>query len=252
MSELTGGADPAGAVLACVARSLAAASAKVKWREDWDFASLAPVGRRRRSGGVLAPVLHVGGRLVKATWKRAMHRLQAGHLVGEGVLEPASGRYMIGSDSFAQLYDGKQVFTGRPGRALATLEPFPPVIRRADVLWTLRVLSGITDAEVDGEDVLRGTTCTRMSVHIDLAKASGASAEGLRSPAVDRFEQLLALPATVWIDGEYVRRVAIQGVESRDVSLELWDYGVATDDLDWARLPTFESPEEQAAVAGRR
>jgi hypothetical protein len=112
-------------------------------------------------------------------------------------------------------------------------------------------LLGTSQANADGADVLHGSICTRLSVHVDLATASRAVPGGLNSPRADRFEQLRALPGTVWIDGEHIRRVRCPGVESRDLSLELWDYDVPSDEFSWSRLPTFKSPEEAAFYAGQ-
>ena len=54
---------------------------------------------------------------------------------------------------------------------------------------------------------------------------------------------------TVWIDGQHVRR--FQTVErgsdryalaARTETVELWDFGVPVDELDWSRLPSFRTP----------
>lgn len=88
---------------------------------------------------------------------------------------------------------------------------------------------------------------------MDLERASALQAGGLRAPAVDRFDDLHALPAAVWTDERFIRRVQIIRDEPRkQLTLELWDFDVATDDLDWSRLPTFKSPEEAASYAGER
>jgi hypothetical protein len=52
-----------------------------------------------------------------------------------------------------------------------------------------------------------------------------------------------------WIDGSHIRRVRFES-ENRIETVELWDYGVGTDGLDWSRLPTFRSPELAARAAG--
>ena len=66
-----------------------------------------------------------------------------------------------------------------------------------------------------------------------------------------RFEDLLALPVEVWLDAQHVRRVRYRP-EHLTETLELWDFGVALDDLDWTRLPAFRSPDEAAAVEKAR
>ena len=54
---------------------------------------------------------------------------------------------------------------------------------------------------------------------------------------------------TVWIDGQRIQR--FQTVErgsgrslsrTRTETVELWDFGVPVDSLDWSRLPTFRAP----------
>jgi hypothetical protein len=100
-------------------------------------------------------------------------------MAANGILEPATGRYMIDFRSVAQIHDGQQTFGGRSGRRLATLSPFPTPGTSADMLWVLGVPLGSTEASVQGEDVLHGSVCTRLSVHVDLAIASEAVPGGL-------------------------------------------------------------------------
>lgn len=71
-----------------------------------------------------------------------------------------------------------------------------------------------------------------------------AAGKDCARPPVDRFEQLRALPVTVWIDGQHVRRIRFaRGPASRQLTtLDLWAFGVPAGDLDWSRLPTFRSP----------
>jgi len=71
---------------------------------------------------------------------------------------------------------------------------------------------------------------------------------GIAAPARTRFEDLLALPVEVWIEDTQIRRIrfSFEGIEQHTDTLELWDFGVSLDDLDWTRLPTFRSPDEAA------
>jgi hypothetical protein len=74
-------------------------------------------------------------------------------------------------------------------------------------------------------------------------------------PARPRFEDLLALPLEAWIDDTHVRRVRFDGGRAAGmgvVTLDLDDFGVEVDDLDWSRLPTFRSPEEAEWLAEQR
>jgi hypothetical protein len=101
-----------------------------------------------------------------------------------------------------------------------------------------------TDAALEGTDTLHGTLCQRLAAHVDLARASAASGEGLRPPLVERFEDLGAMPVTVWIDGQHIRRIRFEhGPPAQHLTtLDLWEFGVPAGDLDWSRLPTFRSP----------
>jgi hypothetical protein len=54
---------------------------------------------------------------------------------------------------------------------------------------------------------------------------------------------------TVWIDGTRIQR--FQAVErgsgrsaraTKTETVELWDFGVPVDSLDWSRLPNFRTP----------
>ena len=116
--------------------------------------------------------------------------------------------------------------------------------RVGEVLWLLRLLPGTTDASLDGTETIRGTACRRFAAHVDMERASAAGGEGLQPPSVDRFEELRAVPVTVWIDGQHVRRVRFErGPEVRHrATLDLWEFGVPVGELDWSRLPTFRSP----------
>ena len=82
-----------------------------------------------------------------------------------------------------------------------------------------------------------------MRLKADLSRASRATPGGVAVPTLGRFEALLALTAEVWLDDCHVRRLRF-AAENRTDTLELWDLGVALDDLDWSRLPTFRTAGE--------
>jgi hypothetical protein len=172
--------------------------------------------------------------------REATDRPKFGRLVGVGIAEPANGRYMIDYGSYAEIHTGGETRGGRSGRPV---QEFPPAARKepvvGDVLWLLRVLRGATEASFVGPDTVRGTACRRFDAYVDLERASAAVDDGLAAPQVSRFEQLRALPLTVWIDSTHVRRVEFEQLGRASVRrvLELWDFGVAVDDLDWSRLP---------------
>jgi hypothetical protein len=105
---------------------------------------------------------------------------------------------------------------------------------------------------VEGHETLRETRCAKLTARVDMARASALHDGGLRAPAVERFEELLALPVTVWTDDRFIRRVHFDHEQKKQLTLELWDFDVPTDELDWSRLPTFKSPEEAAYDAAER
>jgi hypothetical protein len=246
---LAGGVAAAREIVACAERTLAAPSARIQLDKELGFP---PEAWPRPDGlpGVMWRVAGDTAKLVATAWLHLTHRPEAtgglgfGHTVGVGIAEPARGRYMIGYGSWAVLYADGKIFGGRSGRALQTLPNDPGLERLEEVLWLLRLLPGTTDAALEGTDTLHGTLCQRLAARVDLARASAASGAGLRPPPVGRFEDLRALPVTVWIDGQHIRRIRFRrGLPSKVITtLDLWEFGVPTADLDWSRLPTFRSP----------
>lgn len=238
-------------VVLCAQRTLSEGSARVELRQDLSFARTDWPKRRRRRGGLLRPLGRLTKVIVKAAWKRATRDIPFGEMVGKGILEPATGRFMIDFGSFAQIHTGDKTFGGRSGRCLDTLEPFPTPGNTEDMLWVLRLLRGTSGATPEGDELLRGSRCKRFSADVDIEQASGAGEKGLRVPAVDQFEDLHALPMTVWIDDRHVRRVNFHEANGHELTVELWDFGIPTDEYNWSRLPTFRSPSEAAFYAGQ-
>ena len=248
--EAVGSVEAARDVVACAERTLAAPSARIELRQELRLGQVdwpRPTGWR---GSVLRLAVKTGGLLMRAWWRLATRRgpnrgLPFAQLLGEGFAEPARGRYMIDFGSTAQLYAGGKTVRGRPGRPVAAARPLPGGLRVGEVWWLLRLLPGTTDASLDGTETIRGTVCRRLAAHVDMERASDANGEGLRPPPVDRFEQLRAVPVTVWIDGQHVRRVRFEGGRPVRATLDLWEFGVPVGGLDWSRLPTFRSPGAQ-------
>jgi hypothetical protein len=247
--ELASGVAAAREIVACAERTLAAPSARIQLHKELRF----PPRERLWPRGLPGVMRRVAGGTAKllgtAWWKYHDHRLKAtgglksGYHLGVGIAEPAQGRYMIDYGLWAELHaDGKTV-RGRSGRALQALRN-SRWERPEEVLWLVRLLPGTTDAALEGTDTLHGTLCQRLAAHVDLARASAASGAGLRPPLVERFEDLSALPVTVWIDGQHVRRIRSEhdlALEFITTTLDLWEFGVPAGDLDWSRLPTFRS-----------
>jgi hypothetical protein len=225
------GADPAGAlaeVIACAGRTLTAVSARVEVRADTDLGWDPERVPRRRPG----LVGRLAGRAAKGVWARiapdtdpAELREQFLHQFGEGFLEPAADRYLIDYGGWSQvLIDGRR-FSGLSGEPLGPrYENGPGRSRRDDPLDGLRRLQGATAARWVGAETIRGTPCR-------LAATTAGQ---------DEF--------TVWIDGERIRR--FQTVErgsgrsaraTKTETVELWDFGLPVDELDWSRLPSFRA-----------
>ena len=225
-------ADPAGAlaaVIACATRTLTASSARVEIRDDTDTDRDPEPAPRRRPG----LIGRLAGRAARAAWDRvapdtapseALEMLL--HQFGAGFIEPAGRRYLIDFGGYAEvLFDGRR-FGGRSGEPLGPrYEQRPHRHRRDDPLDGLGKLQRATAARWAGTEQVRWTTCRVVVTTAD----------------DDEF--------TVWIDSEHVRR--FQAVERGSArfsrattteTVELWDFGVPVDSLDWSRLPSFRTP----------
>jgi hypothetical protein len=230
-------ADSAGAlaeVIACASRTLAAPSARIEIRTDTDLGRDPERAQRRRPGlmGRLA------GRAAKGILGRVAPEVDAAdmreigemflHQFGAGFLEPAADRYLIDYGGWAQvLIDGRR-FSGRSGELLGPRYENGPLRswrRRDDPMDALRRLQGATAARWAGAETVRWTPCRVVAT----------------TAGQDQF--------TVWIDDERIHR--FQTVErgsgrsasvTRTETVELWDFGVPVDSLDWSRLPNFRTP----------
>jgi hypothetical protein len=162
----------------------------------------------------------------------------------EGVLDLARRRYMIDFHAAAALHSGGRTWSGRSGRAISTLpaeeEPIPTP------LWLLDLLAGAKDAVRGAAEAVRATPCHRLTVVVDAGAASRATPGGVHVPPRPRFEDLLCLELEVWIgmDDGRIRRVRFATEHDHVDTVELWDFGVDVDRLDWAHLPTFRTPGE--------
>jgi len=178
-----GNAQLAQHVVECAQRTLAARGVKIDWRDESNFEFPPTTARwRRRKGGLLPLMGKLLWKTIKSGFKLAVHDVKFGALAAKGVLDPATGRFMIDFGSFAQVYDGENTYGGRSGRPIATLNPFRTPGRSHEVMWLLRMLGGTTDATKEGADVLHGRSCVRFAVHVDLERASTAMGGGLRAP----------------------------------------------------------------------
>jgi hypothetical protein len=220
-------------------RTLAAESARVELLIDHTW-EMPPMPRRRR-GGLLRPVVRVAKAAGKRLLKAVAGAIDLRHLSAGGVLDFAQRRYMVDYGSYARLYaDGKE-WDGRSGRRIVTLPPQEQELPTP--LWLFDVLAGVTSATDEGTEDVRGTPCRHIAATTDMSRASRTNPGGVAVPTRRRFEDLLALPVEVWFDSTHVRRVRFVS-ENRTETLELWDFGVRLDDLDWTRLPSFRSTDE--------
>jgi hypothetical protein len=211
------------AIIACAATTLAEPSARMEFRTDWEFAARPG---RRPSG--------LAGRLVRraarAAWARvapdtdiASLRETFAHQVAVGYLEPARDRYLMNSGAYAEMRVDGTHFGGLPG---APLQRRPQSRAGAggpeEPLELLRLLQAATGARFTGEAVLHGTACRLAAVTADSAQLA------------------------VWADDQHIRRIqraysvpGEQGSTTKSLTLDLWDFGVPVDGLDWSRLPSF-------------
>ena len=228
--------DPlAGEVLGCLERTLAADSARIMVAAAIDFSL--PKSKPRRRGGLLRPLLPLAGAAVRATWQQAGERW--GSFCFEGYIEPSRRRHLCGSAKGGEVYKQGKRWGGNPGQPLAALNQTGT--SSFDIWFLLDALRGLTAATAQGEETVRGTSCRRLDVRVDLAHASAASPAGIHVPRAEVFEDLLAIPLSVWIDGTHVRRVCFEEMQEPQnmLSLELWDFGVSTEGLDWSRVPSW-------------
>jgi hypothetical protein len=223
--------DPAGAlaeVIACADRTLSAPSARLQIRDDTETGRDPEPAPRRRPG----LVGRLAGRAVKGLLGSAVADMTAAefrklllHQYGAGFIEPAAGRYLIDFGGYAQvLVDGRR-FGGLSGEPLGPrYEIRPHRFRRDDPLDALRKLQRATAARWAGTEQVRWMTCRVV-----------ATTAGHKE-------------FTVWLDDQHIQR--FQTVErgsgrsaraTRTETVELWDFGVPVDELDWSRLPTFRT-----------
>jgi hypothetical protein len=175
--------------------------------------------------GAWGPAKGVWGRIAPETDPAELREIFL-HQVGEGFVEPAVGRYLIDFGGFAEvLIDGRR-FSGAAGAPLGPRYENRNGRWRAqdDPLDALRRLQGATAARWIGAAAVGGTPCR-------LVETTAGQAE-----------------FTVWIDDERIRRFqsAVRGSgpsisATKTETVELRDFGVPVDSLDWSRLPSFRT-----------
>jgi hypothetical protein len=219
-------------VIARANATLAVLRARIEVRVDRDINwSLA-----RPRPRVPRPVARLARFAAEAAWKRIspeMDLASAGeelkrnfkHLVGEGFVEPAAGRYQLDFGGYAEMHFDGEYYGGPSGRSLrANNHQKPPDDPKQEPLELLRRLRDATDARPVGHETVRGTPCRVVAV------------------------QAGSLELTVWTDDEHVRRVQsewnVLGERANGSilrTLELWDFGAEDSPADWTRLPDFRA-----------
>jgi hypothetical protein len=232
-------------IIACAVRTLAAPGARMAYGHEW---------QNLPSLSEMAPAVRLVGAAVRTVWRRIAPDRDLRRGRAEGFAEPAAGRYMIDHGGLSEVCIGGTTFTGLSGRALAALRPDAADHESGDALWSLRLVPGVTEAAFEAAETLHDTACRRFAVRVDTARAATASPVKLRVPhgASPRPGPSLAL--IVWIGRQYVHQVRLrQGASgappdqasaglTKVLTLELWDFGVPTEHLDWSRLPNFRDP----------
>ncbi|TDT33158.1 hypothetical protein [Naumannella halotolerans] len=158
-------------------------------------------------------------------------RSRWGRVSSRGVIDLAASRVGLGG-SYAEVHEGRRRWGGRPGKPRGGDGRSWPIGIESP-LWLIGALAGVQTADpaVDADGA------ARYAVSVDLAAASAAYAEGLPSPQVDRYEQLLALPFRLWTDdGGRLQRVRY--VDTWAIyDLYLSDWGIDLSGYDWSVLP---------------
>jgi hypothetical protein len=139
---------------------------------------------------------------------------------GDGVIEPPTGRYQIYWGGYATVVTGGRQFFGRPGEPVEE-HPAPESDEGEDsLLEPLEEMRGAASARFSGEDLVRGTPCRVITAETG------------------------AREFTVWVDDARIRRISeksampsLWGAVTGEVTVELWDFGVDTETLDWSRFP---------------
>ena len=232
-------------VIARLDRTLAASSVRVELRfagEDLDPGpeELPPVSVDHDPGLVERLVVRAATlaweRVAAEKW-RALLRYLEEPVVDAGFAEPAVRRYQVSNGREATVYVGGQHYSGSPGESLR--EGFrhrsAPSYRNDPLAW-LRLMRGVTEARHTGEETLRGTPCQTVMLSKVVQELRPA-----RSPAISEGEDNPA-EFTLWIDERHVRQIQtdVFSGDNRKAgtkTLELWDFGVPVDSLDWTRFP---------------
>jgi hypothetical protein len=213
-----GNGDMVELIEGATARTRAAGGSRMEFRLG---ARPAEIGSELSGGGIRHPVRSV------AAW---VVRLGSDARTSQGVIDLTRRRYMLFDDEYAQLYSDGRLWGGGPGEKLVRWKGF----READplALRPLDALQAVTRARKGGREQVRGTSCEMFACDVDAQRLF----HEWRS-------QVSTLQMTVGVDGGgYVRRVQAYA-DDRTWTIELWDFGLAAEDLDWTHLPTGQAED---------
>ncbi|MGN6796506.1 MAG: hypothetical protein ACTHJW_29315 [Streptosporangiaceae bacterium] len=228
---MNGDIPPAVELAVCANATLDAASARLTYRQDTRTSRTDLMGREvaRPAPG---PLGWLTRRLFNAARERLIPDLNFGHLEGEGFLDPAASRYMLDFGAYAQVFADGQLFGGRSGRSLSTVRPAAARRRPDELLSLLRKLAAAADAYLEGAEHVGETGCRRYSMPTSATTT-----------------------VTAWTDGKHVRRIRFAETAAsapargqarltvtKETTIDLSDFGVSLEGLDWSRLPGLRAP----------
>lgn len=222
---MTGGSQTGAveAIADAASRTRAAGTARIMWLRGARDISLSPEPPSLRSTGLLFPLVRL------ARW---VVRNEAAARGAEGVIDFTGRRYMIDLGGYAVLHaDGRQ-WSGASGRRLGALLAEKP--RGMVPLWLPNLLDGVRAATEVGVETVRGASCRHFQADVDPSHASSVLSDD------DWPRDSIERPVDVWIDDAHVRRITAWA-QARVQTLELWDFGLSVQQLDWTRLPAFRT-----------
>lgn len=222
-------------------RTTATGTARITCATDHNWA-VPEMPAQPRRGPVQRAIRGAGKAAGKGLWRVVTRGADFRHQSAEGIIDFTGRRFMIDYGSYAVLQVDGQQWSGRSGRPLSTLPA--SASRVGSPLWLIDLLGGLTDAVDQGSEEIEGNTWRHWTVTADLAAASAVLPHGMPSPASNRFEDLHQQSLGVWADATHLRRIRFVD-DTRSETVTFSDFGSELEDLDWDRLPTFCSPEEE-------
>ena len=209
--KLASSAEPALSLLAeRVNATLAARSARIRYRVETDLATREDLRAKF--------VRFIGDAAAEAHRPRhgSVHRRRRRRRFHRAADRPISD--LLGG--YATVVTGGRQFFGRTGESVEE-HPSPDSYSGDDwLLEPLEWVRGTAIARFGGEDIVRDTPCQVIAAETRLAPVCVLDGRRLH-PASPRAD----------------REVGHMGDVRGQATLELWDFGVAAETLDWSRFP---------------